>query len=303
MNDITGKVSTLRRALATAVVSVSRPETICSIEEQKVPKGDVFEMAKAAGLLAVKKTSDLIPDCHPLPIEAAVFRFQISGQEIHIFLEVKTTYKTGVEVEAMHGASVAALTMYDMLKPIDRQVEIRSIRLLEKNGGKSDVSSYSPENLRAAVIVCSDTTAAGKRDDVSGKTIISKLNENKIHVADYCIIPDEKELIREKAEQYCNAGYDLVIYTGGTGVSPRDVTPDVLRPWLDRELPGLMEAARSYGQQRTPYAMLSRGIAGLKGKTLFLALPGSARAAEESMQALFPHVLHVFRVIGGDGHA
>ena len=125
MVDITGKNNTLRIALAGAIVKVGSSETIAAIEKGQVPKGDVFEMSKATALLGVKKTPELLPDCHPLPIESTRISYEIIGLEIHIKCEVKTIYKTGVEVEAMHGASIAALNMYDMLKPIDRQIEIR----------------------------------------------------------------------------------------------------------------------------------------------------------------------------------
>ena len=139
MVDITHKENTFRTAIAEALVVVGSPDTIRAIEEGRVPKGDVFEMSKAAGLLGVKKTPDLLPDCHPIPIEATAIEYQIEGLEIRIRITVKTFYKTGVEVEAMHGASVVALNMYDMLKPLDKEIEIRSIRLLEKRGGKSDL--------------------------------------------------------------------------------------------------------------------------------------------------------------------
>ena len=96
MQDITHKISTLRIALASATVCVSKQETIEAIVNKLVAKGDVFEMSKAAGLLAVKKTSDVIPDCHPMPIEPAKFSFEIENLQVKILLEVKTIYKTGV---------------------------------------------------------------------------------------------------------------------------------------------------------------------------------------------------------------
>lgn len=139
MVDITHKSSTLRTAIAQAIVRVSSPETIKAIEEKKVPKGDVFAMSKAAGLLGVKKTALMLPDCHPLPVEYTDVDYKIDGLTIQIIITVKTNYKTGVEVEAMHGASIVALNMYDMLKPIDKGIEIQSIRLLKKTGGKSDI--------------------------------------------------------------------------------------------------------------------------------------------------------------------
>src|SRR4051812_30002762 len=138
MVNITHKITTLRQATATAIVKVSSQETIDAVQQRKVPKGDVFEFSRAAGLLAIKKTSDVIPDCHPLPVEYAAITHAIDGLNIIVTVEVHTIYKTGVEVEAMHGASVTALTMYDMLKPIDKEIEISTIKLENKKGGKSD---------------------------------------------------------------------------------------------------------------------------------------------------------------------
>lgn len=302
MVDITHKSSSLRQAVAQAILKVSSIETINAIIEKRVPKGDVFEMAKTAGLFAVKRTSDMIPDCHPLPIEFTAVRYEIKDLEIFIEIEVHTIYKTGVEVEAMHGASVVALTMYDMLKPIDKKIEIHAIKLLEKTGGKSDFKNKFRQDLKAAVIVCSDSISAGKKEDKAGKAIIEKLGNCNVAVTDYSIIPDDVATIRHQVQAMCANKNDMIILTGGTGLSPKDVTPEALQTLIEREIPGVMEAARNYGQARTPYSMLSRGLAGMIGKTLVLALPGSIKGAKESMDALFPFILHVFKIIGGGRH-
>lgn len=302
MNDITNKVNSLRKAVAIAVLKVSRQETIDAIEHHQVPKGDVFEFSRAAGLLAIKKTSDVIPDCHPLPIEFARIQHRIEGLTINISVEVHTIYKTGVEVEAMHGAAIVALTMYDMLKPIDKGIEISSVRLLNKKGGKSDYTNQDGASVTCAVIVCSDSIAAGSKQDSAGKAVMEKLKNHQINTSLYEIIPDELQEIQQKARTLSDEGYQLVLFTGGTGLSPRDVTPEAIIPLLDRTIPGIMEAARKYGQERTPYAMLSRGVAGFIKNTLVLTLPGSTRGAEETMDALFPYILHIFRVAEGLRH-
>ena len=302
MVPITHKSNTLRKAIAQAIVRVSKPETVLAIRNRTVPKGEVLECARVAGLFAAKRTADMIPDCHPLPIEFTAVRYELGELEVHIEVEIHTIYKTGVEVEAMHAASVVALTMYDMLKPIDKGVSIEQIKLLEKKGGKSDRNAALGQARRAAILVCSDTLASGQGQDRSGEVIREKLVQLGITVAEKRIVADEVGAIQAAAKDFVAQGVDLLLVTGGTGLSPRDVTPEALEPLLDRRIPGVEEAIRAYGQQRLATAMLSRSLAGQMGKTLVLALPGSPAGAAEGMDAVFPALLHVFSVLEGARH-
>lgn len=302
MVDITHKITSLRTAVAQAIVKVGSPETIKAILDKKVPKGDVLEVSRTAGLFAVKNTSNSIPDCHPMPIEFTGIEFECLTDSIKIEVTVKTIYKTGVEVEAMHGASIVALTMYDMLKPIDKNVEISTVKLLYKKGGKSDYGLKQNLNLNVAVLVCSDSVSSGKKEDVSGKIIKQKLEGLGLDIANYLVLPDEVEVIRANVNQLCDAKANLIILTGGTGLSKKDVTPEAIFPMIERRILGVEEGIRAYGQQRTPFAMLSRSVVGFKGDTLIMALPGSANGAAESIDAVFPSVLHLFQLLNGFDH-
>ena len=296
MVDITHKNNTLRTAVAQAIVKVSSPKTIEAIITKQIPKGDVFEMAKTAGLFAAKRTSDMIPDCHPLPIEFTSVDYKIENLNIQIIVTIKTLYKTGVEVEAMHAASVVAITMYDMLKPVDKGVEIENIKLIHKKGGKSSFKDNG-KGLKSAVVVCSNAIANEQKEDKAGKIVIEKLESLEVSITEYSIIPDNFGTIQEKVKHLENQQNDLIIFTGGTGLSKTDITPQALIPLLDYRIPGIEEAIRSYGQNRMPYAMISRSVVGVINKSIIIALPGSTNGAKESMDAIFPAVLHAFKAL------
>jgi molybdenum cofactor biosynthesis protein MoaC len=279
------------------------PETIALIHENKIPKGNPLEVAKVAAIQAAKNTSQIIPYCHPLPVDFVGVEFVIGKAEIEVKVEVKAIYKTGVEMEALTGASVAALTLYDMMKMLDEDMEILGVKLLSKKGGKSDFAKLGDAKLRAAVLVMSDSIADGKKEDVSGKIIIARLQDYKIEVAEYEVIADDPKRIEERIKHYADSlNLDLILTTGGTGFGPRDNTPEAIKKIVDKETPGVTEAARAFGQARTPLAMLSRSISGIRGKTIIVSFPGSRGAVTDGLDALFPTLLHAFRMLKGEGH-
>lgn len=144
MVDVADKPVTHRRAVAEAVVTM-RPETLAMIIEGRAPKGDVFAVARIAGIQAAKRTSGLIPLCHPLPITKASVELEPADGSVRITAVVETDGKTGIEMEALTAAAVSGLALYDMCKAVDRGMEITTVRLLEKSGGASGTWTHKED--------------------------------------------------------------------------------------------------------------------------------------------------------------
>lgn len=301
MIDISDKIETKRTAIAESRV-LAREETIQKIVAGETPKGNVLDIAKAAALLAAKKTSELIPHCHPLMIDKIKIGFEPEGTEIRILVEVQTIGKTGVEMEALTAASIAALTIYDMAKAIDKEIIIGETRLRGKRGGKSDYIEEFLEPIAAAVLVTSDSVAAEKKSDRSGQLIVEAMKKFPVTVKHYTIVADEPQAIREQICAWVSEGIRLILTTGGTGLGPRDITVETVGGLIEREVPGIAEAMRAFGQRRTPYAMLSRSVVGTYQGSLIITLPGSSKGVQECLAAIFPNVLHAFNMMQGGGH-
>ncbi len=300
MKSITSKINTLRKATAISIL-VAKPETIQRLTQNDLPKKDALIVARVAGIAAAKRTADIIPYCHPIPIDSVNVEFEVGKDQVTVTATVEAIWKTGVEMEALTAASAAALTLYDMLKTVDKEMEIIATKLVSKEGGKSDFVEKIPKGFSVAVIVTSDGTFKGTRQDKSGKIIQERLESFGIQPA-YHLLPDEQQQIAELLKKFCDQGVQLILTTGGTGLGPRDVTVEATRQVIEREIPGILEAGRAFGQQRTPYAMLSRGIAGQRGKTIIVNLPGSSKGVEETLDAIFPAILHSYKMMGGGGH-
>ncbi len=302
MFDVGHKPETYRIAKAQAILKV-KPETISLIKEGKTPKGDILETAKVSGTLGAKKTPELLPYCHPLPIDNVTIDVSLNEDSIEIVAQTETVWKTGVEMESLTAVSVAALSIYDMLKPIDDSLVIESIKLLNKKGGKSDFQQKFNKKLRAAILVTSDSISSGKKSDQSGKIIAERLEKLEIVVTVIKVIPDEVSQIESLLKEFCDEQkIDLVLTCGGTGVGPKDVTPEATIKVLEKQVTGVAEMLRNYGQQRIPFSMLSRGLAGIRGKSVIVNLPGSTGAVNDAMDSLFPGILHIFKMLEDEGH-
>jgi cyclic pyranopterin phosphate synthase len=307
MVDVGGKPIAARRAVAQAIVRM-RPEVLATLLEAGGPKGDAFGVARLAGIGAAKRTAELIPLCHPMPLDRVEVELtpDPTAGTVTIRTEAAATARTGVEMEALTAAGIAALTLYDMAKSLQRDIVVERVELLEKEGGRS--GHYSREetpraNHEAVVVTCSNRSAAGERDDASGPALVGALRDAGWDVApDAIVLPDDEGEIAARLVQLAEAGHRLVLTTGGTGLAPSDVTPAATRRVIDREVPGLAELMRAAGLASTPMAALSSGVVGVRGRTLIANLPGSPRGASESLTALLPVLRHALDQLAGGDH-
>jgi cyclic pyranopterin phosphate synthase len=311
MLDVGGKPVTHRRAVAAATVRM-RPDVLSALLEAGGPKGDAFVVARLAGIAAAKRTAELIPLCHPLPLDRVDVELTPDPEAgtVTIRSEAAATARTGVEMEALTAASVAALTLYDMAKSLQRDIVIERVELLTKEGGRSGSWSRKaadagrePAPKEAVVVACSNRSAAGEREDESGPALVATLRQAGWDVApDPIVVPDEERVIADTIAQLADAGHRLILTTGGTGLTPSDVTPAATGRVIDREVPGLSELMRAAGLASTPLAALSRGVVGVRGTTLIANLPGSPRGAAESLAALLPVLRHALEQLAGGDH-
>lgn len=155
--------------------------------------------------------------------------------------------------------------------------------------------------IKVAILTMSDRGARGEREDKSGEVIKEMVKALHGEVLAYEVIPDEKYIIKDRLIKFSDEiGVDLILTTGGTGVSPRDVTPDATLEVIEKELPGFAEAMRSEGLKKTPRAMISRAVAGIRGATLIINLPGSPKAVKENLKVILEAIPHTIEKVKGD---
>lgn len=297
MINVSNKINTLRYACAGGSIK-TRKDVIQKIVDDNIEKGDVLEVSRVAGIQAAKKTSELLIFCHNLPLEWVDISFQLEEDTIHIKAEAEAIARTGVEMEALTAASTALLNIYDMLKPLDKEMEISSIRLLEKTGGKSDFDDQFKHSVKAAILRLSHSVAEGSREDNTTDIIEEILNHHSVEVVHKEVIrPDENQLF-DRLESLADSGqFQLLFTSGATGLEWGDIAMEITEEVLDFEIPGIPEAMREFGRNRTPYANYSRATAGVRGNTIIINLPGSSRGASESVHALFPGLKHALRMM------
>ena len=299
MVDVTEKTPSIRRARAEGIIML-QADTINLIQNEAMPKGNVLTAAKIAGIQAAKKTWDLIPMCHQLNLSFVDLEFELNREQIMIRSIVKTREATGVEMEALTAVSTAALTIYDMCKAVDKTMTISAIKLVEKIGGKSDHAiEYRP---RVGIITMSDSISAGKSEDRSGPMLLKGFTDSGCKGDHQKVLPDGSEELIPTIEAWIQDGVELIITTGGTGLSPRDLTIQMVENNFDSRLPGIEQALHAYGRGKVKTAMLSRLTAGVVKGTIVVCLPGSTGAAKDALKVLIPTIFHSFHMMKGEKH-
>ncbi|HJC61011.1 MAG TPA: bifunctional molybdenum cofactor biosynthesis protein MoaC/MoaB [Candidatus Dietzia intestinigallinarum] len=327
MVDVGDKAVTTRTATAEGVFR-TRPEVVTMVAGDELGKADVLATARLAGIGAAKKTSELIPLCHQIPLNSVKVLFDLDADagEIRVTATAKTTGRTGVEMEALTAVSVAGLTLHDMVKAVDPLATMDGVRLATKTGGKRGNWSREVENPRGndddnaaassghpagpavldegrtGVVVVSSTAASrGDRTDTTGPIIESWLVERGFSPVEVHVVADAE--IGVALTEQIRRSPAVLLTTGGTGVAPDDRTPEATAPHLTLPLPGVVEAMRARGLAATPTAAMSRALAGFAGRTLVANLPGSTGGVRDGLAVLDDLLEHLLDVHAhGGGH-
>ncbi|OYD69292.1 bifunctional molybdenum cofactor biosynthesis protein MoaC/MoaB [Rhodococcus sp. OK302] len=322
MVDVSAKAETTRIAVAAGEL-VTTPEVVRLVRADGMPKADVLSTARIAGISGAKRTSELIPLCHQLALSSVKVEFGFTDNSITVEATAKTRGQTGVEMEALTAVAIAGLTLHDMVKAIDPGATMNGVRLLTKDGGKRGHWTRASEPAPAAaptatpttapvtftstrsavVLVASTGGAAGTRPDTTGPAIAQWLRDRDFEVRGPLVYADAE--IAAGITDAKSGAPALIISTGGTGASPTDATPEATLAVLTRELPGIAEAIRNKGVEKTPHASLSRGVAGLTGgptdTTVIVNLPGSPGGVKDGLSVLEPIIDHLLAQVAGEG--
>lgn len=314
------KAISKRIALASGTIQLNEI-AFNHVQHHTLPKGNALALAEIAGIIGAKKTAEILPLCHPLPLEQVVIKTELSPMDrsVRVFALVSATAKTGVEMEALLAVNAALLCIYDLCKMYGQDMQITNTQLLYKEGGKSDKigslshlptelkmlldQKLSLQNIRCAVVTVSDRASKGKYNDQSGLWLMNRLKQLGSENIVYRCIADDPQQIRQHIQDILKTHpCDIIFTAGGTGIAPRDKTIDTIKPLLDYEIPGVAELLRGYGANFTEFSWLSRSIVGVIDKTLLVTLPGSETGVKQCLMALEKILPHAISMLHGGNH-
>ena len=308
MINVGRKRPTFRTAIASGQIRMSQ-EAFGHIKNNTIPKGDVLALAEAAGIMGAKRTPDFIPMCHTLPLDQVLIHTVLDDTDhaVHIYAQATAFAKTGVEMEALAGVNAALLTIWDLTKGVDPDLEISHVNLLVKSGGKSGLwispkgipdwlqeqlpSQQTMTGKTAEILVMSDRASNGVYQDETGPALEELLQQAGAQTGNIHVISDDISTIAEMISTICHEKEpDILIAAGGTGPGPRDVTPEALEGISNRMMHGLGDYLRKESLYFTDTAWLSRMTAAMIGKTLVVAFPGSPKAVKECWTIIEPFI-------------
>ena len=322
MIDVGSKPNTHRVAIAEGRILVGE-KTFNLIRDRALPKGDVLMLAEVAGIQGAKHASQMIPLCHPMGLDHVQLLTELDEANfaVQVFCTATTCARTGVEMEALAGVNAALLTIWDLSKMIEPGLAIEGIRLLAKKGGKSGLWIHPdgvPEWVRqkmapkvvlpfdgitVSIIILSDRASQGIYEDKAGPLAKSLLEAGGAQVLEVAVLPDDQTILTQKIQAIQARGDTrLILTSGGTGIAPRDQTPETVEALADRVIPGIGELLRQYGAQFTPFSWSSRSIAATLGNLLIITLPGNPKAVREGLECLQPQLRHLINTLDNLKH-
>lgn len=285
----------------------ARAEATLRLDTQahaELENSPVLHTARVAGVIAARRAGEVLPYAPDAEVGSLDVTFDWAGDDLHISAHISGLARASLGSRALLACQVCAATIVDML-PGHAHAVVEQAQITEERGGLDGLAYHFDPPLKAAVVTISDAVKAGHKEDRAAEIVrqeLADLADQGVSLVDADVLGDDRAAIDAEIRRLVAADVDLVLTVGGTGLAHTDVTVDTVEPMLERSVPGIMEAARAYGQELTPLAFMSRGVAGLIDDTLVVTLPGSRAGARESCEALMPALLHVFKTLRKSRH-